>query len=61
MYEAKEKTLRIRCTKETMKDFKNFVIDQDFRNYEACLEALMRLAKAHPSLFERFKEKIRWG
>lgn len=57
----KGETLRIRCSKKTLKDFKNLVIDNDFRNYEDCIEALMRLATAQPSFFERFKDKVRWG
>jgi hypothetical protein len=57
----KGETLRIRCSKKTLKDFKSLVIDSDFRNYEDCIAALMRLATANPLLFERFKDKVRWG
>ena len=54
-----DKDLFIRCSNKTRRRFRRIYVDNDFKNFEKTLEALLSIAEAHPELF---KEKgIRWG
>lgn len=48
----KPRTLKIRCEKDTLRDFKNLVFDNEFKDYEAALRALILMAKNHPALLK---------
>ena len=54
--ETKNRMLRIRCRKATLKRFKDFAFKHDFKNYELALLELLKLAETHPELV-----RVRWG
>lgn len=54
--EPKNRMLRIRCRKATLKRFKDFAFNHDFKNYEFALLELLKLAETHPELV-----RVRWG
>ncbi len=45
--------LRIRCEKKTSKDFKKFVIDYEFNDFEEAQKALLKMAELHPEWFKK--------
>ena len=40
-FSRKNRELRIRCTVETYKAFRRFVVDRDFKDYEEALRYLL--------------------
>jgi hypothetical protein len=52
----KEGLVLIRCSEETRKRFRHFVVEFGFENYEKALEELLKIAETNPKLV-----KVRWG